>query len=204
MSRLEPLEARNAAPDPARIDHRVLLRGIPWEQYEELLRLRGDEPAPRMTYLRGELEIMAPSRDHEKIKTLWARLLEAYAEEAGIELVGFGSWTVRSAPEERGLEPDECYIIGVREVTAPDLALEVVWTSGLLDKMAVYSGLGVGEVWVWRDDRIEVNVLRGAEYARVSRSEIVPAIDLDLLAGYLRRSDQTSAVREYRALVRSR
>jgi Uma2 family endonuclease len=80
----------------------------------------------------------------------------------------------------------------------------VVWTSGLLDKMAVYSGLGVREVWVWRDGRIEVNVLRGAEYARVSRSEIVPAIDLDLLAGYLRRSDQTSAVREYRALVRSR
>jgi Uma2 family endonuclease len=204
MSRLEPLEAQIAAPDPSRIDHRVLLRGIPWEQYEELLRLRGDEPAPRMTYLRGELEIMAPSRDHEKIKTLWARLLEAYAEEAGIELVGFGSWTVRSAPKERGLEPDECYIIGVREVTAPDLALEVVWTSGLLDKMAVYSGLGVREVWVWRDDRIEVNVLRGTEYARVSRSEIVPAIDLDLLAGYLRRSDQTSAVREYRAHVRSR
>jgi len=190
--------------DVSRVDHRVLLHEVPWEQYEDLLRLRGERAVPRLTYLRGELEIMSPSRDHESIKKVWARLLEAYAEEAQIELVGCGSWTVKSRPEERGLEPDECYVLGVRpEATAPDLALEVIWTSGLLDKMEVYRGLHVREVWIWRDDRIEIDVLRADQYERQARSELLPALDLELLSGFLRREDQTTAVREYRAALRA-
>lgn len=35
----------------------------------------------RVTYLEGQLEIMSPSRSHEMLKKLIARLLEAYAEE---------------------------------------------------------------------------------------------------------------------------
>jgi Uma2 family endonuclease len=190
-------------PDPSRVDHRVVLRGVSWQQYEELLRIRGDEAGTRMTFLKGELEIMSPSRDHELIKKMWARLLEAYAEESGIELVGHGSWTVRSVAVERGLEPDECYVVGVRDVVAPDLALEVIWTSGLLDKMEVSRGLGVREVWVWRDDRIEVCVLRDGAYERAASSELLPGIDLARVATLLRRSDQTAAVREYRAHLRS-
>ena len=156
-----------------------------------------------MTYLHGELELMSPSIDHERIKTLFARLLEAYAEESGVELLGFGSWTIRSESHERGLEPDECYVIGVREVTAPDIALEVVWTSGAIDKMDVYRGLGVREVWVWRDEHIEVNVLRDGNYERVDRSELLPSLDLARVASFLDRADQTSAVREYRASLRA-
>ncbi len=189
-------------PDATHVDHRVLLRGVSWEQYEALLTSRGDRGGNRMTYLRGALEIMSPSFEHEAIKTTWARLLETYAEERGIELVGCGSWTVRSQPDERGLEPDECYTIGVRAVTVPDLALEVIWTSGLLDKMEVYRGLGVREVWIWRDERIEVNVLRATSYERTARSELLPELDLDAIARLLGRADQTTAVREYRASLR--
>jgi Uma2 family endonuclease len=190
-------------PDPSRIDHRVVLRGVSWAQYEALLASRGERAGPRMTYLKGELEIMSPSRDHETVKTLWARLLEAYAEENGLELVGYGSWTVRSEPDERGLEPDECYVLGSRDVEAPDLALEVIWTSGLLDKLEVYRGLGVREVWIWRDGRIEINVLREGAYERARRSGLLPDLDLDALATYIGRRDQTSAVREYRATLRA-
>lgn len=197
-----PLHLSLTPPDASRVDHRVLLRGVSWEHYEALLALRGERAGNRMTYLRGALEIMSPSLEHETIKTTWARLLEAYAEETGIELVGCGSWTVRSQPDERGLEPDECYTIGVRKVTSPDLALEVIWTSGLLDKMEVYRGLGVREVWVWRDGRIEVNVLRAASYERMQRSELLPGLDLDALASLLSRADQTTVVREYRASIR--
>ncbi len=41
---------------------------------------------------------------------------------------------------------------------APDLAIEVIWTSGGIDKLESYRGLGVGEVWFWREGRMEVFV----------------------------------------------
>lgn len=202
MSHGAPPHLSLRPPDAAHVDHRVLLRGVSWQQYEALLASRGERSGNRMTYLRGALEIMSPSYEHEAFKKTWARLLETYAEESGIELVGCGSWTVRSESDERGLEPDECYKIGVRDVTAPDLALEVIWTSGLLDKMEVYRGLRVREVWVWRDGRIEVSVLRGDAYERAARSELLPDLDLDAIAKLVTRADQTTAVREYRASLR--
>ena len=121
-------------------DQRVILHGVPWSHYEVMLALRGDAPVPRLTYLRGELELMRPSQDHERIKKLIARLLEVYALAKTLPLNGFGSWTLRDAPGERGAEPDECYVLGdARGRDRPDLAIEVVWTSGALDKLAVYA-----------------------------------------------------------------
>lgn len=183
----------------ADVDHRVLLRGVSFEQYEGLLASRGESASPRMIYLDGALEIMSPSRSHGSIKKLWARLLEAYAEERGVELVGTGAWTLRGKDRDRGLEPDESYFVGLsagRKV--PDLALEVSWTSGLLDKMEVYRGLGIREVWVWRDGRIETNVLRDGAYERAAQSELLPGVDHEAIASLLEREDQTAAVREYR------
>jgi Uma2 family endonuclease len=192
------------APDPARVDHRVLLHGVSWAQYEALADARGESPVPRMTFLLGDLEIMSPSVEHQSIKKMWARLLEAYCEEAGIELVGFGSWTVRSEPAARAVEPDECYVIGTERKPVPDLALEVVWTSGLLDKLEVYRGLGVREVHVWREGRISVNVLRGVAYEQGTVSEVLPGLDQGVLSSFLGRIDQTTAVREYRLALRKR
>ncbi len=134
------------------IDQRVRLHDIAWEDYERLLAARGDQCGVRVTYLEGELEFMTPSIDHESLKTRLARLLEAYAETVGIELEGFGSWIVKSEPRARGVEADECYIVGPITETPqrPDIAIEVIWTSGGLDKLEVYRGLEVSEVWIWQ------------------------------------------------------
>jgi len=184
-------------------DQRVILHGVPWSHYEVLLALRGEASVPRLTYLSGELELMSPSQDRERIKKLLARLLETYALAKGLPLNGFGSWTLRSAPRERGAEPDECYVLGdARGKDRPNLAIEVVWTSGSLDKLAVYGGLGVGEVWFWREGRIEVHVLRDGAYARVERSALLPDLDLELLRRFLAYDDQTRAAREYLAELR--
>jgi len=181
-------------------DQRVILHGVPWSHYEVLLALRGDAPVPRLTYLGGELELMSPSQDHERIKTLIARLLEVYALAKTLPLNGFGSWTLRNARRERGAEPDECYVLGdARGKDRPDLAIEIVWTSGALDKLAVYAGLGVAEVWFWREGRIEVHLLRGGAYMRAERSALLPDLDLELLARFLTYDDQTRAAREYLA-----
>jgi Uma2 family endonuclease len=187
------------------IDHRVVLHGVSWADYERLLAVRGESAVPRLTYLAGELELMTPSRSHESIKTLIARLVEAYADERGIDLNGFGSWTIKSAPRERGLEPDECYIVGAPgERETPDLAIEVEWTKRLVDKLEVYRGLGLAEVWVWRRGRIEVHVLAGEEYRRVGTSSLFPDLDLAVLAHHVESPSQTQAVRDFRAWLRER
>jgi Uma2 family endonuclease len=144
---------------------------------------------------------MSPSRDHEAIKKCIARLVEAYAEERGLRLDGLGSMTIRSQPKERGIEPDECYELdGPKEF--PDLAIEVVWTSGGFDKLDIYRAFGVREVWVRRDSRIEVNALPEGNYERVTRSELFPELDLTAVAALAATDDQTRAVREFRGRLR--
>lgn len=183
-------------------DQRILMHGVTWSEYETLLAVRGDRAGIRIAYLEGDLEIMSPSRSHEWIKTMMARFAEAYTEELGIEFNGYGSWTIKSAPKERGVEPDECYILGTERKDAPDLAIEVVWTHGGIDKLEIYRGLGVREVWFWRDGRIEVYELHEDGYATLSRSALLPDLDLELLASFVDRPSQTQAVREFRAALR--
>ncbi len=184
-------------------DHRVILHGISWAHYEMLLMIRGDDTGVRMTYLRGELELMSPSADHEGIKKGLARLLEAYAEEKNVDLNGFGSWTIRKAIQARGIEPDECYMLGSGK-TVPDLAIEVVWTSGGIDKLEVYRGLGVQEVWIWRENTLTVYHLNDGQLIRAESSHLLPELDLALLLQFLDPVNQTTAVRNYRRVLQEK
>ena len=185
------------------VDQRVYLHDVAWEDFERLLAIKGDDPVPRMAYLEGTVELMTPSEDHEAIKKTIARLLEAYAEELGIELEGIGSWTLKRAEEKRGVEPDECYSIGRVRGKMPDIAIEVNWTGAGIDKLDIYRGLGVREVWMWDENRITVFVLRAGGYERTVRSELLPQVDVDLIQSLLDRPTQTAALRELRARLRN-
>jgi hypothetical protein len=81
-----------------RADQRVVMYGVSWSAYEAQLALRGDAPVPRVAYLDGAMELMRPSRDHERLKSYLGRLVEAYALETGIDLSPYGAWTLRKAP----------------------------------------------------------------------------------------------------------
>ncbi|HUH04433.1 MAG TPA: Uma2 family endonuclease [Kofleriaceae bacterium] len=165
------------------IDHRIVLHGVPWSHYEIMLAIRGDAPVPRMAYLKGELELMSPSRDHEMIKSRIRQLVEAYATAMDIELWPVGSWTIKSAPRERGVEPDECYTVGdPRDKDRPDLAIEVIWTSGGIGKLEIYRGLGVPEVWQWHDRHMRVFLLEDAGYREAEHSLLLPQLDIPLVA----------------------
>jgi Uma2 family endonuclease len=166
-----------------RADQRVRLHDVPWSHYEILLAVRGEAPIPRMSYLEGELELMSPSLDHEVIKSRIGQLIEFYAAYRKLDLWPIGSWTIRHAVSKRGAEPDEGYTIGdPHGKRVPDLVIEVVWTSGGIDKLDIYRGLGVGEVWFWRDGQIQAYVLRADRYEPVAASEVVPGLDLTLVA----------------------
>src|SRR5687767_15915520 len=97
---------------PEDADQRVRLHDRSWEDYEALLAMRGESSALRITYLEGEVELMSPGRPHERYKIRLGRLLEAWAEETGTLLEGFGSWTLKRRDAERGAEADECFVVG--------------------------------------------------------------------------------------------
>lgn len=182
---------------PAAADQRVFLNGLRWSDYEVLLAVRGDRAGPRMAFLEGTLEIMSPSFDHEAIKKNLARLLEIWAYREGLRLRGLGSWTVRSASKERGLEPDECYILGTERKERPDLAIEVNWTAGGIDKLEIYKGLEVPEVWMWESGRIGVWVLTPEGYVASASSKLLPTIDLVRLASCARLEDTHAAIEAF-------
>jgi Uma2 family endonuclease len=188
----------------AREDHIVLLRNATWADYQRVLAMRGDSSVPRLAYLKGVLQLVKPSRDHEAIKSVIGRLVEVWCLEHDLEFGVFGSWTLEREEDERAVEPDECYIFGDPQgVERPHLAIEVIWTSGSIDKRAIYRKLGVAELWFWRRGRISVYVLRGETYEESPRSEVLPGIDLVELAGFLDRPSTSQAIRAYRAALQA-
>lgn len=184
-----------------RPEQRLILHEVSWEQYETLRSTLDDFPGLRMTYLKGTLEVMTPSPEHEMSKKVLARLLERYADEMDINLHGLGSTTFRKQAKARGLEPDECYCVDeVKEI--PDIAIEIVISSGGIDKLAVYQGLGVPEVWFWKGSKFSLYHLREQGYEASAKSELLPELDLSLLAGYVKPSNQPQAIKDFLNAVR--
>ena len=179
-------------------DHFVHLWGRSWDDYLQLLAIRGDSVSPRVQYLEGTIEIMSRSFDHEAIRSKIGMILGVWCLDQGIEFTQAGSWTLQEPSEERGAEPDDCYVFGSEPRDRPHLAIEVVWSTGGLDKLRIYGRLGVGEVWFWRKGRLTAHVLRDGNYVEVERSEALPDFDLARCAAALDQPTTSEAVRAFR------
>jgi len=188
--------------DRRKEDHFVVLDGASWADYQRVLEVRGDHSAPRIAYLEGRLQIMSPSESHEAIKSFIGRLVEVWCLERGIEFTPLGSWTLEDKAKDRGIEPDECYVFGPRGAARPDLAIEVIWTSGGINKLEIYRQLDVREVWIWRRGDLTPYILRGENYEAATESQVLPGIDLRQLAGLLEQPTASAAIRAYRDLLR--
>jgi Uma2 family endonuclease len=178
----------------------VLLYNVSWEQLEQLdINLQGT--GARLTYLDGILEIMSPlSDDHEDAKSTLSRLLEVYLRFMQIRFYIRGSATLGKRKDGTRREPDESYNLGTKKPT-PDLILEITVTSGGINRSEVYRRLKVPEVWYWEDGVLSVYNLQGDKYEKVSKSTLLPDIDLELLARYSRMADQYDAINEYNQVL---
>ena len=185
-------------------DQVVTLSDVSWADYRRILAIRGDRGAPRLHFAEGRLEIMTPSRDHEGMKSRIGHLVEVYCLEAGIEFEAVGGWTLENKPARRAIEPDECYLFGTDRATAtcPDLAIEVVRTSGATRKLDTYRALGVREVWIWRRGALAPYVLGPDGYVTATDSVVLPGLRLAQLAGFLDAPTASAAIRAYRDALR--
>jgi Uma2 family endonuclease len=184
----------SVAPVPE--EQRMLLHAT-WKEYV-LLRDLLDSPGLRMTYLKGSLELMSPSPAHEMWKKNIARLVELFAHRRTIELHGYGSTTFKKEMADRGAEPDECYLIGQELRDYPHIVLEVIHSSPLLNKLEVYSVMGIREVWVFQEGLFRIYVL-GADgaYDVQTASPLMPSLDFAVVARYAIRTDTPRALREF-------
>lgn len=197
-----------SAPAPAVLrasaDNIIVLEDVRWADYQRLLEIRGDRPVPRLTYLEGVLELMTPSRSHEYIKSMIGCLVEAWCLEHSVAITPYGSWTLESKAAERGVEPDECYVLGdVDDPARCDLAIEVIWSHGGIDKLEVYRKLGVREVWLWQAGTITIHSLNNDAYTPIERSALLPDLDHTVLLRFVDTRPMTRAVTEYRTLLRA-
>ena len=162
-------------------EQRLILPGYyTWEQFEDLESLMADSPGLRITYLDGWIEFMTLGEAHETISCLLNFLLQLYFCEMEIEYIPVGSATRRDRARDVSFEPNESYYIGSRK-EHPDLAVEVTITSGSTNKLAKYLRLRIPEVWFCENNQLAVYGLREDNYEQVSRSELLPELDLELL-----------------------
>jgi Uma2 family endonuclease len=191
-----------APPRPAsQPEPRILLHNVSWDKLERLDKeLEGT--GARLTYLDGTLEIMTPlSDDHEDSKSTVSLLIEAYLRSQGIRFYKRGGPTLGKREDGVRREPDESYNIGSRKAH-PALILEIVFSSGGINVLDCYARLAIPEVWFWEDSLIAVHCFRGGSYERVLRSELLPNLDLELLAQYSRMADQYDAVQGFSQRIR--
>lgn len=198
-------------------ERRFLLRGVGWRTYVSL-REAPENYQVRMTYHRGDLEIMSPSKSHELFAALLGRFIDAWTEELDIDIQSCRTVTFSREDLECGLEPDNCYYVQneplVRNKTEldlaadppPDLAVEVELTRKAVCKMPLYAAFGVPEVW--RYDGLNLQVFQRdpqGEYVERDTSRVLPEFPLDeveRLLGLVAKDRETALVRSFRNWVR--
>jgi Uma2 family endonuclease len=196
-------------------DELINLTGISWTTYETLLAESSDRRL-RMTYNRGNLEIMAPSPEYELSKTVMGRFVETLAEETNVPIYPLGSTTFKK-PELSGAEPDECFYI--RQIAAirgkkrlestdpaPDLIIEIDVTSSSKSRLQVYADLQVAEVWIYDGAVLRIEQLQDGSYITSQTSQFFPNLPILELARFLQQAetiDYLELIRSFRSWVRS-
>ncbi len=178
----------------------LIINNISWNQYEDLLQFLGDAAGIRVKYWDENLVIMSPSYLHEFDKEIMGTLLETYFFAKKIRFYPFGSTTLKNEIIKRGIEPDKSYCLHSNK-DIPDLAIEVIVTSGGIDSLGIYQGLGVREVWFWEKEKLSIYILENETYTKVKQSVLLPDLDLDLFAHYIGYNEPFDAVLEFKQKI---
>jgi len=196
---------------------RVVLPHVSWQTYQSLVKDFEREPALRLTYDRGRLEIRMPLDPHEAYKKLLGRLVEALTEELSIEIRSLGSRTCDREDLTRGLEPDQCYYIQNEPAVwdkeqidlsidpPPDLAIEIDITSSSIDRMDIYASLGVPEIWRYDGKSLALYCLADTHYQPCRYSLAFPSLSADELEQFLvlkKTTKENALIRQFRKWVR--
>ncbi|NJN32183.1 MAG: Uma2 family endonuclease [Synechococcales cyanobacterium RM1_1_8] len=184
-------------------DQRITVQGS-WEKFKLIEQGLADSPGTRLTFHAGTIEILMPGQAHEYFSRIIGFLVMTYFLEKGIRFKPTGSVTQEKLGEASA-QADESFCLGDFK-PIPDLAIEVVYSSGGVSKLAKYQALGVREVWFWEDGTLSLHHLPEQGYERVERSGLpgLEQLDIDLLRRciLLAEGDEAEAVQMFRKGIR--
>ena len=171
------------------INRKLILQGVSWEFYEQVLEEYKESNAVHFAYDDGFLEVEVPLFKHERENRILQDLVATICIEKEIDYINAGSTTFRQRAKAKGCEPDTAFYIqnesrirGLKHLDLnqdppPDLVIEVDITSPSLNKMPIYSALGVSEVWLFKGERVTFYKLYGGIYRESSNSVALPFLD---------------------------
>ncbi|MBW4663178.1 MAG: Uma2 family endonuclease [Chroococcus sp. CMT-3BRIN-NPC107] len=200
-------------------EQRTILQNISWETFETLLTETGEDRSLRFAYECGILEIMSPPIEHEGYKSNFGNLVVILAEELGIEIKSAGSTTLKLKSANRGIEPDNCYYIQnelafrgkkTLDLTTdlpPDLAIEIDITSSSVNKLEIYSALGVPEIWRCNGHILHFYQLVEKQYIEREFSCAFPLVSAIEISQFIEQSKtigEIALIKLFRAWVRNK
>ncbi|EKV00637.1 hypothetical protein Lepto7375DRAFT_2768 [Leptolyngbya sp. PCC 7375] len=187
-------------------ENRLLFKGLTWREFKVVEQLL-EQPGYRISFLDGTLEIQQmPGEPHETIKKRIAALLELYLLMAGFDFKPTGSMALENEARNVKREADESYKL-TPSSQRPDLAIEIVFSSGGIDKLEAYKRLKIAEVWFWEDGVLKLYHFRDssqdnnneAYYEKISVSKAVPEMDLDLFCRCILIDNHVEALKTFQA-----
>jgi Uma2 family endonuclease len=174
----------------------VLVDELTWREFKAVEQLI-DRPGIRLSFLDGVLEIQTmPGRMHETAKGRMGALLELYMMTAGIDFTPTESLTLESESGRVKREADKSYELNASS-NQPDLAIEIVVTSGGIDKLLAYQRLQIPEVWFWEKGKLSLYALRSDCYQSIRQSEHLPALDIALLEQRMNIQNHVEALKSF-------
>lgn len=193
-------------------EQRTLLRNITWQTFLDLCEQRQGS-VPRMTYDRGELELMSPRRQHEELGRFVGRIVETFTEQKGIDIRSVASTTFKRHDLTRAFEADESYYIqNVESIwrkeevdlaidPPPDLVIEVELTSSAIAKMPLFAAMGIPEVWRHDGSCLKMLSLVEKEYQAIDESVQLQGLTFAMIDTVLSKRfeiGETPLIRQFR------
>ena len=140
----------------AQEDQILILTSVDWEYYEKLD--RPEYNSYLISFLNGEITIVSPGRNHERIADMIRCIILGYCRKFNLSFYTFNSTRLEEEGKE-GKEPDVAYAFHT-DKDKPDLAVEVNVSSGSLNDLTKYQYLKIQEVWIWQNKEIKVTAHR--------------------------------------------
>jgi Uma2 family endonuclease len=152
-----------------------------------------------------------------RVNRLLAKIIVALAEELGISLREMGSTTVDRSDLGRSIELDSSFyiqnanqVIGLNPTIPPnlppDLAIAVDITNSSSNKLNIYQALGVPELWIFQQGKVNIQILIDSQYIEHSNSRAFPTVTSAQIIQWiqmLETADDITVIRAVRAFARN-
>ncbi|MDJ0745544.1 MAG: Uma2 family endonuclease [Xenococcaceae cyanobacterium MO_167.B27] len=179
----------------AQQDQILTITGANWQDYQDFD--SEEYPGYLVSYWNGEITIISPGRNHERIAELINRLIIAYCEK--FDILDFLLRQTRlEANKQAGKEPDLAYAFNT-DKDLPDLVVEVIFSSGNIDNLkASYQSIGISELWIWQNNQITFYWLDRSNYVEIESSKLFDKISAKSFINFVNRglTDSPSLIKK--------